>query len=101
MSVRFYDATELDRSKPLLEQVLRLGSVDIRGPADPVPVDEDGTAARRNAAADNKQAARQLLSSARRDISSGDFDEAAEKLARARTLDVKWGLPSGRGRPSG
>ena len=91
VSVRFYDAKELAGSRPLLEQVLRLGPVDIRGPADPAPADGDGVQGRRNAA-EAKQAARQLLVSARRDIISGNLDEAAEKIARARAMDVKWGL---------
>jgi RNA polymerase sigma factor (sigma-70 family) len=91
VSVRLYDMRELSRSRPLLEQVLLCGPVDIRGPADPEPADESGSQEQRKLA-NAKQAARQLLSSARRDIISGDLDKAAEKIAQARAMDVKWGL---------
>ncbi|MDR3637008.1 MAG: sigma-70 family RNA polymerase sigma factor [Isosphaeraceae bacterium] len=91
VSVRLYDAKELDGSRPLLEQVLRLGPVDVRGPADPAPADEGGSQAQRKTA-NARQAARQLLASARRDLGMGLLDEAAEKISRARALDVKWGL---------
>ena len=83
VSVRLYDTKGLARSRMLLEQVLLLGSIDIRGPADSIPVDKAGNA---------KQKARQLLSSARHDIISGDLDEAARKLSQARAMNVKWGL---------
>jgi RNA polymerase sigma factor (sigma-70 family) len=91
VSVRMYDMNDLVQSKPLLEQVLLLGSVDIRGPADPSPDDDGGLPERRNAA-NAKQKARKLLSSARRDMVSGNVAEAAKKLAQASSMDVKWGL---------
>jgi hypothetical protein len=88
VSVRLYDAQELDSAEALLKQVLLEGPVDIRGPADAA---EDDPAGERESIT-MKQKARKLLSAARREIASGDLEKANRLLNEARTLDSKWGL---------
>ena len=48
--------------------------------------------ARRRPDADAKQQARWLLATAREQIRSGNYDDAAAKVAQARALNVRWGL---------
>jgi RNA polymerase sigma factor (sigma-70 family) len=88
VSVRLHNERKIDSAEALLKQVLLEGPVAIRGPADLRP-DGEADVPGWPEANNMKQKARQLLSLARRQIASGDLEEADRLLAKARTLDSK------------